>query len=186
MTKLKPKIYILPGWGDRITDSNYQKLIYIAKKNYNFIPLRIATRNRKYSLGSDKSLSEIIEKIEKQIIEPSENDTILGFSIGALQSYLLAQRLRFKRVILYSISSVLGEDLISYPKRETLRIFSPSQHKEIFKKKYSKMKNAVLLYGEKEPEILKKRSRWIGRFVEIRGADHVLDDVYINTLKKFL
>ena len=186
MARAKPKLYILPGWGHRITDKNYQKLIAIAEKKYKFVPLRIATRNRKYALGNAKSLHQIIKNITRQIALPSSDDVIFGFSIGALQAYLVARKLKFNKIILCSISSVLENDLQTYSKSEALKIFSPLQCREMRGVRYYKLKNSILLYGEKESEITQTRSKSLGKIVEIKEGDHVLDNAYINTIKKYL
>lgn len=193
MKKDKPRFYILPGWGHRITDESYKKLISFAiAKGYEVPSLRISTRDRKYSLGSAKSLGEIIQKIEKQIARPCSEDTILGFSIGALQTYLVAQHLTMKHVILCSMSPILGADLQSYSKKE-VRDLSPTQYKEMSRVDYSPLATlkVTLLYGEKESDVLKKRSIQLGgrkgfTSIEVKGADHELNRTYLNAIKEIL
>lgn len=193
MTKIKRKLYILPEWGGRLTDKNYRKLISIARsKRYEIVPVKISTRNRKYSLGSKESLAKITQKIKEQIIKPCSNDTLFGFSIGALQAYQVARYLNIGHVILCSISPILGSDLLSYPKNEVTDL-SLSQYKEMSKMNYATLvsKKISLLYGDKESEILKNRCIRLGtrkRYtaIEIKNAGHILDEIYLRAVKKVL
>jgi hypothetical protein len=192
MTKIKPRLYILPGWGHRATDINYRKLIGAASKKYRFVPLKIATRNRKYSMGSEKSIDAILEKISNQIIKPYSNDTILGFSIGALQAYLLARKLKFKQAVLCSLSPILGDDLLFYKKKD-LTDLSPIQYREMKKLQYPRLatKKVVLFYGEKEHSVVKNRTKKLGRrkgyrVIEIKKTDHDFNSVYTKAVEKVL
>ncbi len=188
----KPRFYILPGWGHRITDRNYRKLISIVSKKYLFTPLALSTRNRKYSLGGPEPVSTILKKIEEQIAKPCGRDVILGFSVGALQAYLLARRLDFKHAILCSLSPVLGKDILLYRKKE-LSDFSLVQRREMKKMNYPPLatKKVTLLYGGKEHITVKNRAKRLSkrkgwRAIEIRNADHDLGDAYLKGIKKVL
>lgn len=190
--KNKLKLYILPGWGDRVTDPNYQRIIKHASKKYDFVPLKVATRNRKYAFGSDKSIYEILDNIEKQIIKPCSEDILLGFSVGALEAFLISRKLKFGKLILCSMSPILGKDILLYNKNE-IKDISLQQYKELQKIGYMKIKSksVVLFYGSKEHEFVKNRSKVLGKrngykAIEIEGATHDLNEVYFNVLKKFL
>lgn len=190
---MKPNIYILPGWGHRITDENYRNLIAIISKKYTYIPLRLFTRNRKYSLGGPAPLSEIIHGIINQVSSSAmPRDTIMGFSIGALEAYLAARRVRFTHVLLCSLPPVLGEDLNWYKKKE-LSDFSAIQLREMKKLDYAPLlaKKVTLLYGSKEHPVLKGRAEKLGRrkgwrAIEIPEAEHDMDAVYLAGVKKVL
>lgn len=189
---MKPKVYILPGWGDRVTDPNYKRIIKYASAKYDFVPLKVATRNRKYSFGSDKSIYEILDNIEKQIIKPCSEDVLLGFSVGALEAFLISRRLKFGKLILCSMSPILGKDLLLYKQKE-IKDISSLQYKELRELDYSKLKteNVTVFYGSKEYEPLKNRSKTLGKrkgykLAEIEGGEHELDEVYFRVLKKFL
>ena len=134
----------------------------------------------------------IVSDLQNQIIGDTSTDMIIGFSIGALQAYLLAQKLKFKKVILCSMSAVLGTDLRAYPRKRIHQIFS-AQHREMGRMKYAKLAstNVTLLFGEKELDLLKERSMAIAKqnrvkAIEIKGADHELDSVYLKTLRKYI
>ncbi|HEY4503986.1 MAG TPA: hypothetical protein VJJ28_02665 [Candidatus Paceibacterota bacterium] len=193
MIKAKRKLYILPGWGHRLSDKNYQELISIAvAKQYQIVSLKVSTRNRKYSLGSEKGFLEIIEKIKNQIIRPCSNDTILGFSVGAIQAYGIAIYLKMHHVILCSMSPILGDDLSFYSKREVADL-SKIQYAEMSKINYPPLtsKKATLFYGEKESDILKKRSIILGKrkgykTIEIKNCGHELSKIYLEQIQKVL
>ncbi len=190
----RSRIYILPGWGDRLTDRAYVRIAKMAKtRGYEHIPIKFPTRSRKYALGSARSLSEIVESIETQISKPSERDVVLGFSIGATLAYLLATRLRFRKVILCSLSAVLGADLATYTRSDLERVFTKSQILEMRRLKYGKLncKSASVLYGELEPRVLRRRSQVIGRrsghtCTEVAGAEHELESDYLVAIEHAL
>ncbi len=190
--KNKPNLYIIPGWGEKVIDPNYKRIIDFASKKYDFIPLKVSTRNRKYALGGDKSIFDILDKIEKQIIQPSEKDVLLGFSVGALQAYLLSKKLKFSKLLLCSMSPILGKDILSYTK-EGIKYLSKEQYNELKGIDYMKIKteNVVLFYGDKENNNLKNRSISLGKrkgyeSVEIKGVGHDLGELYFKKLKNFL
>ena len=194
MENIRPKIYILPGWGDRLTDKAYKQIIAFAiAKGYKYLPIRVASRNRKFALGSNKSIKEIIRGIESQILQPAQNDIILGFSIGALMAYIIAEHIKFKYVILCSLSAVIGNELKGYDRVDVERIFSASQLREMAKMKYGSLKpnRAILLYGENESKILKNLSNKVGRrkgnsVIEIKAGEHELNQKYLKALKKVI
>jgi surfactin synthase thioesterase subunit len=100
---MKKRLFIFPGWGHRLTDKNYQELISAVSYKYDVTPLRIETRNEKYSLGSDKPLKEIVDEIKRQITL-KDGDTFLGFSIGAILVYLVAKDLGINKNNLFLCS----------------------------------------------------------------------------------
>ena len=191
MKKTKPRLYILPGWGQRVSDENYQKIISLASR-YEFTPLRVSTRNRRFSLGSSASFKRIVQDIGKQIARPCHRDVILGFSVGALQAYQLATSIKFGKVLICSISTMLGSDLSSVPKN-CMPDLSWSQYREMTAMKYTPLvnKKVIILYGENESSILKSRSMKIGKrlgckVIKIKRANHVMNSLYIDALRRFL
>ena len=143
-------------------------------------------------MGNEKSIDKILGKIEKQIKKPYSNDTIIGFSIGALQAYLLARKIKFNKLILCSISPILGQDLLLWKKKDLIDI-SPIQYKEMKKLPYPPLatKKIMLFYGGKEHPIVKNRVKKLGerkgyRVIEIKNAAHDFNDIYIKAVEKVL
>lgn len=190
--KIPSKLYILPGWGHRLSDPYYQQLIKIASKQYIIPPLKFQTRNSKRSLGVSEPFSVVVKNLDAQIQKPCNKDTILGFSIGALLAYQLSTRHHFAHTVLCSIAPCLGEDMRSYQKKE-LKDFSEVQYQEMCALDYAPLRaqKVSVLYGEKEAEMVKKRSRAIveenrGALIEVKGADHDFDAEYLREIEKLL
>lgn len=188
MKKIKPKIYILPGWGHQIKDRYYTKLIKNTSSKYQYEPLPFKTRNPKRSLGEDTSIQNILERLESKIQSPAECDIIFGFSIGALIAYLLATKIKFKKLIVGSISPIIGPDFKIY-KKEDLVDFNTKQQMELSKLKYVPLatKNVTVMYGEKEDKILKNRSKKLGnrrgyKLKIVKDGDHLFDEKYMNAV----
>lgn len=196
MKNKNSKIYILPGWGSRYTDKDYKYLMKEAKKkSYDFVDLKIATRNKKYCLGNDKSVREIINKIKKQILNKhkEKENVLIGFSIGALQAYLLATELEFKKVILCSISTMLKRDIESVDKKEFTNIITEEQYTELSKIDYERIKSGEVFFmvGDKEGDYMKSRIREIAKLnnakiVEIKDQDHYFNKKYVDEVLKII
>ena len=166
------KLYILTGWGERLMDKNYQALISAVRNRYEVIPLKIVTRNPKFCLGV-KPLRDILNSLEKQIKEPH---TIIGFSDGALLAYLIAPRVKPKRLILCSLPPMIGKDLTDH------KFLTNEQISELSAMGYPKYP-ATIFYGSKEIEKLKKVSKKLGG-IEIPNAVHKLEREYLDVVTK--
>ena len=166
------KLYILTGWGERLMDKNYQALISAVRNRYEVIPLKIVTRNPKFCLGV-KPLRDILNSLEKHIKEPH---TIIGFSDGALLAYLIAPRVKPKRLILCSLPPMIGKDLTDH------KFLTNEQISELSAMGYPKYP-ATIFYGSKEIEKLKKVSKKLGG-IEIPNAVHKLEREYLDVVTK--
>ncbi len=184
-TKTKTKLYIIPGWGEKITGKNYQNLINSVKDKYTVIPVE-------YISAENQSLSENIKQARSQIIKPSSKDIILGFSVGALIAYQLASKIKFKLAVICSISSVLEKDLLLYPKKEVEKIFNPAQIKELNKMSYGHpISPIILFYGALEtPQVIKRsqklHKRLGGNLISVGKCQHQLSGDYLEAVKKQL
>lgn len=166
-------LYILPGWGERVTDKNYRQLIS-ACPNFKFCPLKFTTRNPKFAFGV-KPIGEILSSLEKQIKNPH---TIIGFSVGAILAYLLLNRKSFinTRFIICSLSPLLGNDL------KDKKFLTKEQIRELKAFSYFPT-DATILYGNQEPKELKERNKKLGG-VEIKNAGHKLEGEYLDAVIK--
>jgi hypothetical protein len=187
MKKINPKakFYIVPGWGEKITSINYQKLVNFLKDKYHVVPI-------KYASNKTALLSENIIQAENQIAGLSSNDIILGFSHGALITYKLATKIKFKKAYICSISPILEKDLSSYPPKDVLENFNNVQVNELNKLKYGKsISPAHLFYGSKESMEVIKRTKTLSRKFKypvtiVDNCKHILSANYIGAIKKIL
>lgn len=189
MQKEKPKIYILPGWGHQLSDKSYRALVRIVSKKYFVAALAFNTRNPKRSLGDSRAFSVVTADIDARISKPCSNDAILGFSIGALLAYQLSTYNVFAHTLLCSIAPCLGDDLRQCKKEDT-KDLSETQYQEMSEMNYAPLrsKRVSVFFGEKEAEIVKKRSRAIAaenhaELLEIKGVGHDLNKEYLKVIK---
>lgn len=97
-----------------------------------------------------------------------------------------------KHAIICSISPIFGSDLLTFPPKKNPDL-SLLQYKEMSKMRYLPLatKRVTVFYGEKEYYILKNRSIKLGkrkgyRTIKVRGADHELNQTYIEEIAKVL
>ncbi len=156
-------LYIIPGWCDTTGRKPYRKLYEIAvKKGYNVI----------------KKNPQWDESLCNQIFPISRDDTVFGFSLGAVFACMIAQKYPHKKVIAASMSPVLN-----LPK-QTLNMLGKKLVMDFKKFKYGGVK-AVYLYGEREVDeslvnIIKMGIKIVPK------ADHSLNDDYIKEIAKEL
>lgn len=163
-------LYILPGWGERVTDKNYRRLIS-ACPNFKFCPLKFTTRNPKFAFGV-KPIGEIFSSLEKQIKNPH---TIIGFSAGALLAYLIAPRVKPTRLVLCSLPPLVG-------KISDKKFLTKIQISELSSLEYSTYP-ATIFYGSRERADLKKINKKLGG-IEIKNAEHKLEGKYLDVVIK--
>ena len=188
----KNKFYIIPGWGERLTDKNYRQLIRAVSPKYEVVPLRVQTRNRKYSLGSEASFFGVAKKISDQMPVSTDRDVLLGFSIGALLAYQIARYRKFKNIILCSLPPLFGNDIFQFSKKE-ISDLALGQQKEMSKLKYFPLltKNVTIFWGEKEAEAVQLRGRQLAlrkgwKSFIVKKAGHKLGGEYLDKLLEFV
>ncbi len=189
MKSIKPKFYIIPGWGGKIHSRSYQSLIRSVKGRYVVVPVELSLTDKQYLFGKNRQFSEILKKAKQQIKKGSSKDAIFGFSIGALIAYKLATKIKFKQVIICSISPILDEDLSLYPPKEVVKIFTPEQVKELNKIKYGKPKGkTAIFYGTLESKECIERSKRLPSDIvtPIKNTKHSLTSNYLKAVKQLI
>ncbi len=192
--KSKQLLYIIPGWGDRLSDPAYRELIKRAKEvGYCVKLLSTPKLDGRFILGSSRGFRECVERIVDQLERPYSLVTLLGFSIGATLAHEIASLVPIGRVILGSMRPYLSKDLLRYSRPEVLKILSPSQYLEMANIDYGKLraKEAVVLYGDSEDRLVRQRSCAVAKEnrakrIEVKGADHFLDRDYMEVLSSTL
>lgn len=178
---MQKKVYFIPGWGETKKFKYSDKLIKAIRKGYRVIPIDYVSKR-------GTTLSKNIELILKQIKKPTSKDILIGFSMGALFAYILSTRMKFKKVIICSISPVLENDLDIYPKKEISKIFSPTEIKELRRLKYTEPKNvSTYMCGDKEKKETIDKTRWLakkfkGNLIIVKNTKHELGDKYIKQI----
>lgn len=194
MKNIKPKLYILLGWGEKITQRNYQSIIKSVSSKFTVVPITLPLFDREYVFTKKSLFGVYLSKANKQIKKPAQTDVILGFSIGALIAYKLATKIKFKKAVICSISPILEKDLNLYPPKEVVRAFTTKQIKELNKTSYDTSISPIsIVYGSLEGKECIKRSKALNEINKnlsflksVRGSKHRLDGDYLNFVKGLL
>lgn len=185
----KPKLYIIPGLGETTRMKNYSEIIKFAKQqDFEIVPIKVVW-------SADKDADHFIKQIEKQIPDNSENDYILGFSIGAYILYILSQQKNFKGYIFCTISPFFKENLEKIP-QETKDYFGKKMMKSFAKNTFSKgnQSKAQFLVGDKDWKLAidtakKAYKEWEGKkkLIIVKEAGHELSHKkYSEEVKKII
>lgn len=180
-------LYIIPAYGETIRNKGYKKIIEIAKQQqYDIHILNLQIKG--------KNISNLINSAIKKI---GEDSIIFGFSTGALLAYILSTKIPMRKIILASVSPLLGTD-IKHLQKEVNKFFGKKTTQELNTMTYGKSlaKKAVFLYGQKEVgegDMLIKRTKNLHKkfkgkksLIVISNTDHELNDAYIEKITKNL
>jgi len=180
---MQEKIYFIPGWGETKKFKHSEKLIKALEKKFKVIPVQYIS---KWGTLPSQNIKIILDQIEK----PSSRDICIGFSIGALYTFILSRKIKFKKIILCSISPFLENDLDAYPKKEVSKMVSHEEVKEFKKTKYVKPKSlTVYICGSKENKEVIYKTKWLAKKFEskliiVKNTDHELSEGYIKAIEK--
>lgn len=169
-------IYVIPAFGDTGKEKHYQ----VAPK-YKVLNLQVK---------KGVKFSDLVNKAVK-ILTP--NDTVFGFSMGALIAYCAVSKVPVKKAVIASISPYLDKDYLII--RKPYPIAFDRQFGEIFINsikniKYTKSiaKEIFFLYGEEEHILLIKRVKKLSKnkATEIKRTGHELNKRYIKSITKIM
>lgn len=185
----KRKLYIIPGAGETTKMENYTGIISFAKENnFKVVPVKVV-----WSTKND--MTDFIKEVDSQIPDESEDDYVLGFSMGAYILSILAKKKKTKGYIFCTISPFFKENLNEIP-NDTKEYFG----KKIVKSfaKYSIPSNnksrAWFLVGDKDWKLALDTARkihddWKGEndLIIVKGAEHQLNhENYLKEVKKII
>lgn len=187
-TQKKKKLYIIPGYKQRVEDENYQEIIeYAEQLGLEIVPIHV-------NWNHDIDMNEYVEEVSKQLPKESE-DYIMGFSFGAYINYLLSKEKRFGVYIFCTISPYFKETIEEIPRRAKeffgdnfIRSVSNNSLHEGNKSK------AWFLVGEKDwnqAKFIGKEAKdlWSGEseFVMVHNAAHEIEHLnYVEEIKWIL
>lgn len=99
-------MFIIPGFMESVTDSDYQKLKrFLVRKGF---VVKLVSIRWKY-----KTITDYITEFEHFYLKnKSDNNSVLGFSYGAVIAFSAAQKLGVNRLYLCSLSPDFSEDVI--------------------------------------------------------------------------
>lgn len=182
--KLKKHFYIIPGFGETISDAPYKEIItFLKNKKYNVIFYQ-----PKWKWNTmDRWLSDF-----RKILYKDSESIALGFSLGANILALSTESYTFKKVIFCSISPYFKNDLKHLPTLAS-KILGKRRMIAFSKYNFPETSNipAFFIYGEKEAELIPNGNKihfdmWKGnkKYRIVKGAEHDISNTeYIKTIK---
>jgi hypothetical protein len=186
--------FIIPGFKMRAQDKEFDWLIIFLKtKGFKVFLVPIVWNYKTLS----QNAKEFIDFFNNN---KSEENYVLGFSFGAVISFITANILKPKKIFLCSLSPNFKEDKIFINKNSRKYIgkrrFSDIDNRSAVKFSKELKVQAVLFYGEREGVVyphLRKRSEETLRFskksklIIVKNSPHNINfPEYINAIKKEL
>lgn len=159
---MKPKFYIIPGWGETCRRNQYQNLA----KEIQGLGLDVVFKNINWK-----------EKLSKQIFNIEPNSILFGFSMGAILARLVAQKNKCALTIFASMTPL--RHFKGGEQEKMLReVIGKKILDDIKNNLQNKLKSpSILIYGDKENE---------KGDILIKNTDHRISENYIMEIKKLL
>ncbi len=160
---MKKLLYIIPGWEDVTSDKSYQQIAEVAReKGYEVIFRDINWK----------------ESLSKQVFSVPENSVILGFSLGAILTWLVAQKNPCEHLILASMTphySFKDQDI----KEALIDLAGTEFVEDVIKNLESShlSKKQTVIYGDQEGE---------EGDILVTNVEHGLTANYIEEIRKIL
>lgn len=181
-------LYILPGFGESISDDGYSAITNYAKKQgYSVKPVQLKWKYR----TATNWLKEFREVVGKY----GEAAEVLGFSFGAYIAVLAAREFNFAKLHICSLSPYFKDDLPSLPKLAHT-ILKARRMKDFTKYDFPKKIGIETIFyvGDEDMPIVKKRVKdafttWTGKkkLVLVQGVGHTIEaPQYLSAIYKEL
>jgi len=151
-------IFIIPGFKEQISDTNYRWLVsYLKDNDYVVHPVLITWNNRTVT----QNAQEFLDFFE---LHKTENSYVLGFSYGAVIALMTAKIVNPEKLILCSLSADFKEDTNSMPvwlrKYIGVNRYEDTKNRSSVKLAKSLETDTIIFCGEKEsvdyPQLLKR------------------------------
>lgn len=142
---MNPKLFLLPGFRFTCQKQGYQVLVTNLKNKYTMVECNI---NWSYTT-IDNWVAEFLAKNKV-----SNNDTVLGFSYGAMTALVASQKMPPKNLILCSMSPFFSKDINTLPSK-WIKNTGPKRIKAFLKTHFDDISknnkiNYYLTIGDKE------------------------------------
>ena len=174
--------FIIPGFGYSGKEKEYQKIAGFFK-NKDIKPIVIHIRWKRHTF------SEYVEEARRQIVSQSalsDELYLLGFSFGAMITFVLSSELRFEKQILCSLSPYFKEDMPKI-KKWWRNMLGKRRTEEFEKLSFAKIAQktdceTTVLYGNQEGVEVERRAVDTGRkirnsrLVVLAGVRHDISD----------
>lgn len=173
-------IYFIPAMGDTGHEEVYKKIT----PEYEVLYLQVE---------GDKEFSTLVEEARDKI---TSEDTVLGFSMGALIAYCASSTVPVKKLILASVSPYLEKDYLMIRDlniEEFDKVFKMTFIQSIENRKYedSIALNTYFLVGENDHPLAVQRAEGLATqnkatFIKVKDTGHELSDEYIKQIQNIL
>ena len=186
------KLYIIPGFGETTRSKGYKKIIDSAHVlHFKVIPIYIIWGK---TVATDwlKQLRSVLMSHHETMSTPP---ILLGFSFGAYLAILLAKEIKFKKLILCSLSPYFRDDIQHLP-QFAHKMLGKRRIKDFQKYPFPKdiLTPAVFFVGGKDSPLVIQRTHkayktWKGKkqLEVIQNAEHSIDNkLYLAAIQKQL
>ncbi len=175
-------VLIIPGFGENETEESYKKLKerILAASNST-----VRFYNPKWNHGTTKNWLADFEKMSE--IKPET--IVIGFSMGAYITLLLAEHYNASKIVLASLSPYFKENINLVPD-SAKKFFGKKRIEEFLKHSVPekiKTQNATFLFGDLDWEIAidqakRLAKKYNGAFEFIENTPHELTEEYIKKI----
>lgn len=103
---MRKTVYVIPGFQEKVTDARYSGLLVLLKKyGFEVVPITIS--------WDHKIMTDYVKEFLGQIKLPLKQERIfiLGFSFGAMISFIASPKVKPEAQLLCSLSPYFSEDL---------------------------------------------------------------------------
>lgn len=187
----KQNLYLIPGFGETTRKKAYREITDFSQKN-NFKVIAV-NPDWENSTASDW-IKFFLDKVSKN--QPSNKDSIVvGFSFGAYIAAIASEKIKFKKIILASLSPYFKKDL-KYLPAIAHKILGKKRIDDFKKYDFPKKTTAPVLFlvGDKDmPLVIKsihqsyKKWQGIKKIIVIKNAEHDLNNkLYLDSIKENL
>lgn len=173
-------IYFIPAMGDTGYEEIYKKIT----PKYEVLDLQVE---------GDKDFSTLVEEARDKI---TPEDTVLGFSMGALIAYCASNTVSVKKLILASLSPYLEKDYLMIRDlniEEFDKVFKMTFIQNIENRKYenSVAQEIYFLVGENDHPLAVQRAEGLAdqneaTFIKVKDTGHELSDEYVKQIQNIL
>lgn len=187
---MKKNLVIIPGFSETTRQSDYRQIaVFARKKGFNVLAF-----NPRWQKHVAIDWINEFEQFTQRHVPSLHNTVVLGFSFGAYIAVNSARDIKFKKLLLCSLSSYFRDDISKLPAL-AYRILGKRRMKDF--KKYAFLSApqtpAVFFVGDKDLPMVVERTekaykQWRGpkKLEIINGAEHEIDKKYLEAIKKYI
>lgn len=187
---MNKNLIIIPGFGETTRQPSYRQIaIFAREKGFNVLVF-----NPKWQRRVATDWINEFKQFIKRHAPLSRNTVVLGFSFGAYIAINATQNIKFKKLLLCSLSPYFRDDITKLPAL-AYKILGARRMKDFRKYAFPSVSQepAVFFVGDKDLSMVVERTKksykqWHSpkKLEIVRGAEHVIDKKYLERIKRYI